>query len=174
MGIFPAKAQREPKIPVAEFSQVCYTLLACGVSSRNRLLCALDGATVVDCAEVQSINHHPNCLSHLYALRLNRQNCRILHTIEIARLVSQQVKHCTLPRRNRKTERRVMKQKVKTHKAMAKRVKITGSGKIMRRKVASSHLRRNKSPHSVRSMDKNFPLSSADSRRMKRLLPYSF
>src|SRR5437588_6048327 len=71
-------------------------------------------------------------------------------------------------------ERRVMKQKLKTHKAMAKRVKITGSGKIMRRKVALSHLRRNKSPHSVRSMDKEFPLATADKRRMKRLLPYSF
>ncbi len=88
--------------------------------------------------------------------------------------MSEQAIYCTLPRRNRKTERRVMKQKLKTHKAMAKRVKITGSGKIMRRKVALSHLRRNKSPHSVRSMDKNFPLSTADKRRMKRLLPYSF
>ena len=67
-----------------------------------------------------------------------------------------------------------MKQKLKTHKAMAKRVKITGSGKIMRRKVALSHHRRNKSPHSVRSMDKEFPLATADSRRMKHLLPYSF
>ncbi len=162
------------KFSVAESSQVCYTLLACGVSSRNRLLCAFDGATVVDCAEVQSNNHHPNCLSHLYALRLNRQNCRILKTIKIACLVSEQVKHVTLPRRNRKTESRVMKQKLKTHKAMAKRVKITGSGKIMRRKVALNHLRRNKSPHSVRSMDKDFQLATADTRRMKRLLPYSF
>ena len=67
-----------------------------------------------------------------------------------------------------------MKQKLKTHKAMAKRVKITGSGKIMRRKVALNHLRRNKSPHSVRSMDKDFHLATADTRRMKRLLPYSF
>jgi len=67
-----------------------------------------------------------------------------------------------------------MKQKLKTHKAMAKRVKITGSGKIMRRKVALSHLRRNKSPHSVRSMDKEFPLATADKRRMKRLLPTPF
>ena len=57
---------------------------------------------------------------------------------------------------------------------MAKRVKITGSGKVMRRKVALSHLRRNKSPHSVRSMDKEFPLATSDKRRMKRLLPYSF
>ena len=174
MGIIPVEMQFEPKIPVAESSQVCYTLLACGVSSWNRLLCAFDGATVVDCAEVQSNNHHPNCLSHLYALRLNRQNCRILKPIEVAYLMSEQVKHFALPCRNRKSERRFMKQKLKTHKAMAKRVKITGSGKIMRRKVALSHLRRNKSPHSVRSMDKNFPLATAVKRRMKRLLPYSF
>ena len=67
-----------------------------------------------------------------------------------------------------------MKQKLKTHKAMAKRVKITGTGKFMRRKVALNHLRRNKSPHAVRSMDKDFQLSTSDKRRMKRLLPYAF
>ena len=70
------------------------------------------------------------------------------------------------------TERRIMKQKLKTHKAMAKRVKITGSGKFMRRKVAINHLRRNKSPEAIRSMDKKFELATADTRRMKRLLPY--
>jgi len=74
----------------------------------------------------------------------------------------------------RHIERRVMKQKLKTHKAMSKRVKMTGSGKIMRRKVAISHLRRNKSPESVRSADKRVQLASADTRRLKRLLPYSF
>ena len=57
---------------------------------------------------------------------------------------------------------------------MAQWVKITGSGKIMRRKVALSHLRRNKSPHSVRSMDKEYPLAAADRSRIKRLLPNSF
>jgi large subunit ribosomal protein L35 len=67
-----------------------------------------------------------------------------------------------------------MKQKLKTHKAMSKRVKVTGSGKFMRRKVAISHLRRNKSPGSVRSADKSFPLATSDTRRLKRLLPYSF
>ena len=67
-----------------------------------------------------------------------------------------------------------MKQKLKTHKAMAKRVKITGTGKFMRRKVALNHLRRNKSPQAVRSMDKDFQLSTSDKRRMKRLLPYAF
>jgi large subunit ribosomal protein L35 len=71
-----------------------------------------------------------------------------------------------------KAERKVMKQKLKTHTAMAKRVKITGSGKLLRRKVASSHLRRNKSPHAIRSMDKKYPLATSDTRRIKRLLPY--
>jgi large subunit ribosomal protein L35 len=67
-----------------------------------------------------------------------------------------------------------MKQKLKTHKAMAKRVKITSTGKVMRRKVALNHLRRNKSPRAVRSMDKKFQLPASDTRRMKRLLPYAF
>ena len=68
-----------------------------------------------------------------------------------------------------------MKQKLKTHTAMAKRVRVTGSGKIMRRKVvAASHLRRNKSSRSIRSMDKQAPLATSDTRRMKRLLPYNF
>jgi large subunit ribosomal protein L35 len=67
-----------------------------------------------------------------------------------------------------------MKQKLKTHKAMAKRVKVTGSGRFMRRKVAISHHRRNKSPQLIRSADKAFPLATADTRRLKRLLPYAF
>ena len=67
-----------------------------------------------------------------------------------------------------------MKQKLKTHKAMAKRVKITGTGKFMRRKVALNHLRRHKSPQAVRSMDKDFSLATPDTRRLKRLLPYAF
>jgi large subunit ribosomal protein L35 len=71
-------------------------------------------------------------------------------------------------------ERRVMKQKLKTHKAMSKRVKVTASGKFMRRKVAISHLRRNKSPESVRSADKGVQMAPADTRRLKRLLPYAF
>ncbi|MGH2506859.1 MAG: 50S ribosomal protein L35 [Ktedonobacteraceae bacterium] len=67
-----------------------------------------------------------------------------------------------------------MKQKLKTHSAMAKRVKITGTGKIMRRRASVSHLRRNKSSHAIRSMDKKFRLATSDSTRIKRLLPYAF
>lgn len=66
------------------------------------------------------------------------------------------------------------KQKLKTNKAMAKRVKVTAGGKVLRRKIALNHLRRNKSPQAIRSMDKMFELKPADTRRMKRLLPYAF
>jgi large subunit ribosomal protein L35 len=79
-----------------------------------------------------------------------------------------------LPPRRFIGRERDMKQKLKTHKAMAKRVKVTASGKFLRRKVAISHLRRHKSPESVRSADKYFQLSTADTRRLKRLLPYDF
>lgn len=73
------------------------------------------------------------------------------------------------------TERKItMKQKLKTHKAMAKRVHVTGSGKFMRRKVMINHLRRHKSKKFIRSADKDFQLATADTRRLKRLLPYAF
>lgn len=67
-----------------------------------------------------------------------------------------------------------MKQKLKTHKAMAKRVVVTGSGKFMRRKVAISHLRRHKSSSLIRGADKKYQLATGDTRRLKRLLPYAF
>jgi len=57
---------------------------------------------------------------------------------------------------------------------MAKRVHVTASGKFLRRQVAINHLRRNKSPKLVRSADKKFQLATSDTRRLKRLLPYSF
>jgi len=78
-----------------------------------------------------------------------------------------------LPRQFISKRKKNMKQKLKTHKAMAKRVSVSGSGKFMRRKVAINHLRRNKSPEAIRSMDKKFQLATSDTRRMKRLLPYA-
>lgn len=67
-----------------------------------------------------------------------------------------------------------MKQKLRTHKAMAKRVKVTGSGKFMRRQVAINHLRRHKSARLILNADKTFEMAVSDTRRMKRLLPYAF
>ena len=66
------------------------------------------------------------------------------------------------------------KQKLKTHKATAKRIAVTPTGKFLRRQVAISHLRRRKSPGLIRSADKKFKLATADTRRLKRLLPYAF
>lgn len=57
---------------------------------------------------------------------------------------------------------------------MAKRVKVTGSGKFMRRQVAINHLRRHKSARLILNADKTFELAVSDTRRMKRLLPYAF
>jgi len=60
--------------------------------------------------------------------------------------------------------------KLKTHKASAKRFKVTGSGKIMRKKVGSSHLKRNKAKRVKRLFGKKLPVSKTDVKRIRRLL----
>lgn len=65
-----------------------------------------------------------------------------------------------------------MKQKLKTHKQAAKRFKITGTGKIMRTKGMKSHFRRRKSPRVKRAFDKMQPLSPANEKGVRRILPY--
>lgn len=60
--------------------------------------------------------------------------------------------------------------KMKTHKATAKRFKITGSGKIRRRKQGSSHLRRKKAKRVKRQYRKYLRVKRADAKRTKRLL----
>jgi large subunit ribosomal protein L35 len=60
--------------------------------------------------------------------------------------------------------------KMKTHKATAKRFKVTGSGKIRRRKQGSSHLRRRKSKRVLRSLPKDEAVAEADEKRLRRIL----
>jgi large subunit ribosomal protein L35 len=60
--------------------------------------------------------------------------------------------------------------KMKTHKATAKRFKITGSGKIRRLKGRRSHLRRKKSKRVRRSFDKDHPVDKTNHKRIRRLL----
>ncbi|MDQ4078094.1 MAG: 50S ribosomal protein L35 [Chloroflexota bacterium] len=63
--------------------------------------------------------------------------------------------------------------KMKTHKATAKRFKVTGTGKIMRRHIGGSHLRRKASGRVRRSFDKYEPVkNSAFRRRVQKLAPY--
>jgi large subunit ribosomal protein L35 len=65
------------------------------------------------------------------------------------------------------------KYKLKTHKATAKRFKITGTGKIMRRKMSkrhNSHLK-NKSKSQRKLVPEAFIInSSGNIKRVKRLL----
>jgi large subunit ribosomal protein L35 len=62
--------------------------------------------------------------------------------------------------------------KLKTHKGAKSRFNITGSGKLMRTKCGKSHLRRKKAPRTKRLYDEMIMASSADKKRVRRLLPY--
>ncbi len=44
--------------------------------------------------------------------------------------------------------------KIKTHKATAKRFKVTAGGKLLRHKIGRSHLRRRKSKRNKRGFDR--------------------
>jgi len=62
--------------------------------------------------------------------------------------------------------------KLKTHKGAKARIHVTGSGKLMRRKRMSSHLRRKKPTKVTRKYSDKLLVDSSDVRRLGRLLPY--
>ena len=62
--------------------------------------------------------------------------------------------------------------KLKTRKGAKKRFKVSGSGKLLRMKGMSSHLRRKKPKRVKRLYDSKLPVSDADVPRLKKLLPY--
>jgi large subunit ribosomal protein L35 len=62
--------------------------------------------------------------------------------------------------------------KLKTHKGAKARIHITGSGKLMRRKRESSHLRRKKPNKVTRKYAQKLLLDSSNVGRFSRLLPY--
>ena len=61
---------------------------------------------------------------------------------------------------------------LKTHKGAAARIHITGTGKLMRRKRMSSHLRRKKPNKVTRKYADKLLVDRSDIRRLTRLLPY--
>ena len=63
--------------------------------------------------------------------------------------------------------------KLKTHKGAAARIHITGTGKLMRRKRMSSHLRRKKPNKVTRKYAAKLLVDRNDIRRLTRLLPYA-
>lgn len=62
--------------------------------------------------------------------------------------------------------------KLKTHKATAKRFKITATGKVMRTKIGKSHLRRRKSKRNKRAFDRRLPVENFErAKKIKQLAP---
>jgi len=63
--------------------------------------------------------------------------------------------------------------KIKTHKATAKRFKLTGSGKLVRTKGGKTHLRRNRSKRAKNMLSTMIEVDTpGEVKRIKRLMPY--
>jgi large subunit ribosomal protein L35 len=62
--------------------------------------------------------------------------------------------------------------KMKTNRAAAKRVRVSGSGRIRRGKAGGSHMMRGKSARRLRRLRKNDMVDDSDQKRFARLLPY--
>ncbi|PKB66459.1 MAG: 50S ribosomal protein L35 [SAR202 cluster bacterium Io17-Chloro-G4] len=62
--------------------------------------------------------------------------------------------------------------KLKTHKGAKARIHITGTGKLMRRKRMSSHLRRKKPNKVTRKYAQKMLVDKSDAPRLSHLLPY--
>ena len=60
--------------------------------------------------------------------------------------------------------------KVKTRKAIAKRIKVTAGGKLRRRKAGSGHLKSRKSPRRIRGFRSEMEVSAGFARHAKRML----
>jgi large subunit ribosomal protein L35 len=63
--------------------------------------------------------------------------------------------------------------KLKTHKGAAKRFKLTGSGKVKRRKAFARHILTSKSPARKRSLAQATLVSDANAHEITRMLPYA-
>jgi large subunit ribosomal protein L35 len=62
--------------------------------------------------------------------------------------------------------------KLKTHKGAKARLGISGTGKIMRRKIAVNNYRRKKSRRAKGLFDEMMVVHPSVSKRLRKLLPY--
>ena len=60
--------------------------------------------------------------------------------------------------------------KQKTHKGAAKRIKITGSGKLRREQAGKRHLNESMTSKRRRKLSRTTDVARADQKRVKRLL----
>jgi len=63
--------------------------------------------------------------------------------------------------------------KLKTHRGAKKRLKVTGSGKILRMKANASHILTKKSRKRKRNLKQPTVVVKEEYKRLKSLLPYS-
>ena len=61
--------------------------------------------------------------------------------------------------------------KMKTHKGAAKRLKVTGSGKVMRKKEGMGHLLSGKSRKRKRRLKTQSEVTAGQLNQVKRLIP---
>ncbi len=64
------------------------------------------------------------------------------------------------------------KMKLKTNRSAAKRLKVTGSGKVMRRKGWKSHLLSGKNATRKRRLSGSVEVDKDNKTNLKRMLPY--
>lgn len=62
--------------------------------------------------------------------------------------------------------------KLKTHRGMAKRFSVTGTGKIKRSKAYASHLLTKKTAKRKRNLRKSTILDKTNAGAIRRLIPY--
>jgi large subunit ribosomal protein L35 len=62
--------------------------------------------------------------------------------------------------------------KIKTKRSARKRLKKTGTGKLMRRRAWKRHKLESKNPKRKRRLQKAAPVSKADTPRLEALVPY--
>lgn len=62
--------------------------------------------------------------------------------------------------------------KMKTKKSVAKRLKVTGTGKLKRGKAFRSHILTKKSTKTKRNLRKTGYVSETQEKTMKKLIPY--
>ncbi|MCT4565907.1 MAG: 50S ribosomal protein L35 [Maledivibacter sp.] len=62
--------------------------------------------------------------------------------------------------------------KMKTHRGAAKRLKVTGSGKVKRSKAYKSHILTKKSSKRKRNLRQSGLVSGGDLKRIKKVIPY--
>lgn len=63
--------------------------------------------------------------------------------------------------------------KIKTHQATSKRFKITGSGKIKKRKAGQDHFNSRESGNTVRKKRRDISADETLTKTIKKLTPYS-